>query len=179
MDTRKLSTPLFLPWLAACEHGSPYTLPSTKYENMQPPTILRAVDYHGRRIAAVPYSGAVGKVDTMGFDTPVAYIVLDEFDEPALPVLTQWFWSPHDAAAAVRFVDWIGPYILARKANWPTTVEYEFELAMAYRRKFSDVYAALKDIERLCQQDDAENAKREIAARLGLLRQVVAEGTLL
>ena len=135
------------------------------------------VTYNGRRIVANQYNGLHDNIDSMGFKVPVAFVVLDEFDEPALPIIQHWFWSPYDAAAAIRFVDWVSPRI-AKNKKWATSVAYEYNQMVAYRRNFDHVYAALREIEDMCisARDFDDNATPDILKRLQLLRQVVAEG---
>lgn len=139
---------------------------------------ISEVEYRGRRIVANNYTGAFDNSDTMGFNVPIAFSVLDEFDEPALPTVQHWFWSPHDAAAAIRFVDWVTPRIAKDKKTWPTTVAYEYNMMVAYRRNFDEVYGAIKEIEKMCidARDFDDDMTAAILSRLQLLRQVVAEG---
>lgn len=167
-------------WLAACEDGPPYEYHPQFFNPVRSPVTndICEIEYQGRRIVANAYTGAFDKSDTMGFNVPVAYVVLDEFDDPALPIIQHWFWSPHDAKCAIEFVDWIEPRVSKDRKNWPTTVAYEYTQMTAYRRNFHKVYAAIKEIEAMCEsaRDFDENMTDDVLKRLRLLRQVVAEG---
>lgn len=137
---------------------------------------MKEIEYKDRRIVANQYNGLHDKSDTMGFTVPVAFVVLDEFDEPALPTIQQWFWSPWDAANAIDMSDWLRDTIDTKK--WPTTVAFEYNQMTAYRRNFSNVYMAIKDIEKMCidARDFDDNVTEAVLSRLQLLRQSVAEG---
>jgi hypothetical protein len=167
-------------WYAACEDGPPYPYYNQFYDPVRNPMTkeISEVEYRGRRIVANAYTGAFDKSDTMGFNVPVAFVVLDEFDDPALPLIQQWFWTPHDASAAIRFVDWVTPRIAKDKKNWPTTIAYEYNMMVAYRRNFDEVYGAIKEIEKMCidARDFDDDMTAAVLSRLQRLRQVVAEG---
>lgn len=137
---------------------------------------ITEIEYKGLRICANRYNGVFDKSDSMGFDVPVAFVVLDAFDDPGLPTVQQWFWSPHDARNAIDFVDWVKPTIDTKK--WPTTVACEFNLMIAYKRNFNHVFATLKDIEKIVREAISfdDNPSQAVLDKLTLLRQLVAEG---
>lgn len=139
---------------------------------------INEIEFRGRRVVANAYKGAFDKSDTLGFRVPVVYSVLDEFDDPALPTSQHWFWSPFDATAAIRFVEWVTPRIDKSKKNWATTIAYEYNTMIAYRRNFDEVYGAIREIEQMCVEakDFDEDMTDAVLKRLQLLRQVVAEG---
>lgn len=139
---------------------------------------ISEIEYAGKRIVATKYVGAFDNIDTLGFNVPVAFVVLDEFDEPALPLTQQWFWSPHDAQAAIRSVDWLTARIDKTKHRWPSTVSHDYNQMVAYRRNFDHVYAAVREVEQMCldARDFDEDVREAVLSRLTLLRQAVAEG---
>lgn len=165
-------------WLREAAVHSPYEYEPSLYNPVRNPMTqnISEFDYRGLRIVATKYNGAYDKSDTMGFDVPVAFVVLDAFDDPALPIVQHQFWSPWDAKNAIDFVEWVKPTIDAKK--WPTSVGYEFNLMIAYKRNFTQVYATLKDIENICRDSFAfdENPAQAVLDRLKLLGTAVAEG---
>ena len=126
----------------------------------------KEVEYRGYRIVAQKYTGAPGHEDTMGFDVPVAYVVLDEFDDPALPITHHWFWSPWDARNAIDFYEWVKTTI--DKKKWPTTAAYEFNRMLQFRRRPWACFAAVHDIRKLiaAARDFDENPAPAIASRI-------------
>lgn len=175
-----MSHPLVPAWYLACESGPPYDYHPCHFKPVNPMSSRgkTEVEFQGRRIVATKYTGAFDKSDTMGFDVPVAFVVLDEFDEPALPIVQHWFWSPWDARNAIKMVDWLKDRIERDKRLWPSTVPYEFNLMLAYRRNFADVYATLREIEDMCisARDFDENVTESVLRKVQHLRQLAAEG---
>lgn len=123
---------------------------------------MNEMQWRDRRIVQVDYKGP----DCYGFKMHTAFEVRDEFDEPALPVVQHQFWSPADAIAAVECCDIVAPKMIGKK--WPSTVQYEFNLMLLYRRNHDLVYDALRRIREAVQQarDFDENPSDAI---LGIL----------
>lgn len=147
--------------------GPPYPY----YEQFYTPwsEVMKEVEYRGYRIVAQPYTGAGDKSDTMGFDVPVAFVVLDDFDAPALPLTQQWFWSPWDARNAIDFYEWVKNTI--NKKKWPTTAAHEYNMMSLYRRRIPAVFMAIHDIRELlaAAKDFDENPAKAISSRLDTL----------
>lgn len=159
------------PWWLSCDAGSPYP-----YDNNYQPwseTVQKEVNYKGYRIVALEYTGAFDKPDTMGFDVPAAFAVLDDFDEPALPYSTHWFWSPWDARNAIDFYEWVKTII--DKKKWPTSAQHEFNFMLAYRQKIPAVFIAIRDIRKIIEdaRDYDENPSQRIADRIALMETEV------
>lgn len=92
-------------------------------------------EYRDYIIRRKKYEPAAGEPGCMGFHIEHVYVVEDEFGEPGLPeILQQVFWSPADAAQAIDFRIQIGPYIDKNQRTWPTTLAYEFNNLLRFRR---------------------------------------------
>lgn len=165
-------------WLREATMHPPYPYYNQFYNPVRNPMTkeISEFEYRGLRIVANAYTGAFDKFDTMGFNVPAAFVVLDAFDEPGLPIIQHWFWSPWDAKNAIDFVEWVKPTI--DKKKWPTTVAYEFNLMIAYKRNFTHVFTTLKDIEKIVREAISfdDNPAQAVLDKLTLLRQLVAEG---
>lgn len=137
---------------------------------------LKNVDYKGHVIQEVPYSGTPGNYESYGLEVNKAYRVVDDFGDDTLPLLNNVFWTPADAAQAVDAALWLESRVDKAKATWPSTVTFEYNQMMAYRRRFYAVYQALSEIDDMCQsaRDFDENPREAIIGRLQLLRLEVA-----
>lgn len=153
-------------WYVGCTDAPPY-----EYYNYQPwrDTVQKEVEYKGYRIVAQTYNGAHDQSDTMGFDVPVAFAVLDDFDDAALPISHHWFWSPWDARNAIDYYEWVKTTI--DKKKWPTTAAHEFNFMLQYRRRVPAVFAAIHDIKKLIRdaRDFDENPAQAIMDRITLM----------
>lgn len=132
----------------------------------------KEMQWRGERIVQVPYTvQPFNKADAFGFTVKEAYVVRDGLDEPCLPLSQQWFWSPGEAIAAIEMRDTLAPLI--RGPKWPSTVMYEYNLMVTYRRNFHHVYDALVRIRKACDEsrDFDENPRAEIEKILHALRQ--------
>ncbi len=156
------------PWRLAATDGPPYPYYNEFYQPWRN-TVQKEVQYRGYRIVAQEYTGAGDKSDTMGFDVPVVYTVLDDFDEAALPLVQQWFWSPWDARNAIDFFEWVKTTI--DKKKWPTTPAHEFNFMLAYRRKIPAVFQAVHDLKKILRDaaDFDENPAQQVKERLVLM----------
>jgi hypothetical protein len=154
------------PWFVACTDGPPYPY-------LRNNTVQNEVSYKGYRIVAQEYTGAFDKSDSMGFNVTTAFVVLDDFDEQALPMAHHWFWSPWDARNAIDFYEWIKTTIDKRK--WPTTASHEFNFMLQYRRRVPAVFAAIHDIKKLIADaaDFDENPAQAIKDRISLMETEV------
>jgi hypothetical protein len=155
-------------WYVAATDAPPYPYYNQFYQPWRD-TVQTEVNYKGYRIVAQTYTGAFDKSDSMGFDVPVAFSVLDDFDEAALPLIHHWFWSPWDARNAIDFYEWIKTTI--DKKKWPTTPAHEFNFMLAYRRKIPAVFRAIHDIKKLiaASRDFDENPAQAIYDRITLM----------
>lgn len=156
------------PWYIGCGDGSPFPYdgkPSQPWSG----TVQTEVTYRGYRIVLLPYNGTFDKSDSMGFDVPAAFAVLDDFDEPALPYSHHWFWSPWDARNAIDFYEWVKTVI--DKKKWPTSAQHEFNLMLAYRQKIPAVFMAVHDIRKIMRdaRDFDENPAKKIEDSLVLM----------
>lgn len=104
---------------------------------------MTEVEYRGWRIVEVDTD-----IEAFGFRMTRAFAVKDEFDD-GLPMSHQMYWSPGDARQAIDFV--IDVFKLSRK--WLTTHTHEFNIAMCYRARFVEVYAAILKVKNII--DDA------------------------
>ena len=93
-------------------------------------------EYRGYRIIEVETD-----IESLGFPMRHAFRVLDEFDDP-LPLVQDLHWSPADARLAIDFV--LDVFKVTKK--WPTTKAHEFNIAVAYRANFVQVYQAILKI---------------------------------
>lgn len=155
-------------WFVSATDGPPYPYYNQFYQPWRD-TVQKEVEYKGYRIVAQDYTGAFDKSDTMGFDVPAAFSVLDDFDETALPLNQHWFWSPWDARNAIDFFEWIKTTI--NKKRWPTTPAHEFNIMLMYRRKIPAVFKAIRDIRKIIAdaRDFDENPSKAIIDRLDLM----------
>jgi hypothetical protein len=155
-------------WFVSATDGPPYPYYNQFYRPWRN-TVQKEVEYKGYRIVAQDYTGAFDKSDTMGFDVPAVFSVLDDFDEAALPLNQHWFWSPWDARNAIDFFEWIKTTI--NKKRWPTTPAHEFNIMLMYRRKIPAVFKAIRDIRKIIAdaRDFDENPSRAIIDRLDLM----------
>lgn len=133
------------------------------------------IKWRDRRVVQVDYTRN-NEFENYGFEVKQVFKVLDDFDDNALPISQQVFWSPSDAIMAIYAVDTITPQIVDKK-RWPSTAMFEVNQMLAYRTHFHYVYEALKDIKRIIAdaKEWDENPGDKIIARLGLLHQVVHE----
>ena len=132
-------------------------------------TVQKELLYRGFKIVAQEYEGAFDKSDTMGFDVPAAFVVLDaDFDEPVLPFTQHWFWSPGDAKSAIDFHLW---FKTVNTSKWPTSAAHEFNAMLFYRRRPAAVFAAVHDLHKIIAEarDFDENPAKKISDRLALL----------
>ena len=80
-------------------------------------TMQQETTYKGYRIVETKYNGE--GLDSFGFKVEKVYAVLDDFDEPALPLVPSYFWSPADAAGAIDFYLWAKTIFPQKK--WATS----------------------------------------------------------
>lgn len=110
-------------------------------------------EYRGYIIRRVPYKPASGDAGCLGFPITHVYKVEDEFGDPGLPELIQQiFWSPADAAQAIDFRVDLGPIYERNMHKWATTLAYEFNNLLRFRR--NAVYL-------LCEVNSLRNAVQE------------------
>lgn len=128
---------------------------------------MKEIEWRGRRIVQMPYNK---DLDSYGFTMPVAFRVLDEFDDNALPLAQTWFWSPAEAISAIEMCDSIAP-----DKKWPTTAQYEYNYMMLYRRNHDAVYNALKKIRAVLDDDLEDHPAKAIRRILDLLHQGMHE----
>lgn len=152
-------------WSVRAGNGPPYPYYRAHYKPWSG-TMQKEVEYMGLRIVAQDYVGAFDKSDTMGFTVPVSYVVLDDFDERALPFVQSMFWSPWDARNAIWFNNWFKTAPQIRK--WKETPNWALNEMLDYRRKPHLVYAAIHDIRRILREASEfdENPTRAIQDRL-------------
>lgn len=140
-----------------------------------PGSILGETQHRGMRIIHTNDPRLVGQKDLAGFDITQGFIVLDEFDDPVLPPLMSWFYTPYDAIMAIEMRDIAMPDI---KASQPaTSFQYEYGLMWQYRQNFDAVYHALNRIQAACDEGDSfgEDPSTQIKEILHTLRQRVAQ----
>lgn len=99
--------------------------------------------HRGYRIVQVDKPKHADTFTSHGFEMAQAFEVLDDYDDPILPV-PQYFWSPRDAIAAIEMVDTVFPD--RKGSKWPTTAAHEYSLMQAYRRQFWFVFHVLKTV---------------------------------
>lgn len=140
-----------------------------------PGSILGECQHRGMRIIHTNDPRLVGQKDLAGFDITQGFVVLDEFDEPVLPPLMSWFYTPYDAIMAIEMRDVCMPDI--KESQPATSFQYEYGLMWQYRQNFDQVYHALNRIQQAC--DDSvgfdENPRAEITKILHNLRQNIAQ----
>lgn len=119
------------------------------------------IEYRGWRIVEEAVDA-----EAHGFAMTRAFAVYDDLDDP-LPVLQNLHWSPNDARLAIDFC--MDVFALTRGKKWPTTQTHEFNVAVAYRARFVEVYQALRKVERLLSSEDdglgeapADAARKEL-----------------
>lgn len=103
------------------------------------------IEYRGYRIVETEV-----ETECFGFPMTKAFKVLDEFDDP-LPILQNLHWSPGDARLSIDFVHDV--FKVTKK--WPTTQTHEFNIALAYRANFVQVYQTLQSVKKVladCQE---------------------------
>lgn len=136
------------------------------------------IQYKGERIVQNHYNAQHESIENMGFPVNRAYVVMDEFDEPSLPIIEQWFWSPIDAMQAIDLCKWAEKFFNFKK--WPTTIAHEYHVLMAYKRHIAQVYITIRDVRKILDSNDGLEDEAEIIERakkrLLLLDQVVHEG---
>lgn len=127
--------------------------------------------YRDHRIVHVDYAGP----ECMGFKMPKAFKVMDEFDEPTLPLVQQTFWTPGDAVSAIHMSEVVAPGLKGPK--WPTTVQYEYNIMLLYRANFDRVFHAIQKIKKAIRdaKDFDENPSEEITKILNSLHQYMHE----
>lgn len=127
---------------------------------------MKTLEYRGYSIVEVNYNPTIG--DT--FNPDRVYTVKDEFDDP-LPILQQTHWTPFDAMAAVDIV----LNVPTNKHKWPSTVVYEYNQSLRYRRHWGLTYAALLDVEAICVSalDFDDNPTQEVLDRIRTLKATV------
>ena len=132
----------------------------------------RSTNYRGHVIVQNQYNGLHQKVETMGFTVERAYVVTDELDQPSLPLVQQWFWSPFEARRAIDFVEWAKENINARK--WNTTIAHEYNVMTNYQRHIDHVYITVQEVRKMCR-DELEwgdnPAVKKILERLDYMHQ--------
>lgn len=135
------------------------------------------LEHMGLYIVPQQYNGTFDKSDTLGFTVPAAFTVVDDFDEPALPLVNHWHWSPHDAKNAIEFCAWWKEHVVTGK-RWKDTASWAFQDVLAFRRHPHKVFAALQDIKTLLAsaQDFDENPARAIEDRIYLLELELKKG---
>ena len=97
------------------------------------------ISYRGYRI--VQLDEGLHKSATFGFNTSQSYAVLDEWDDN---VFKENFWTAREAVAAIEMKEVTFGKIAGDK--WPTTVKYEYDVAMRYWQNFYWLYDAIIDI---------------------------------
>lgn len=131
--------------------GYPYAI-RNHGENMSEQT---EHPYKGAIIKRVPHTGLMESSDTMGFVTPHAYQVVDDFGELAMPeILQQKFWSPYDAAMAWDLYRLLKPLVRTRDPRTGPMLGYEFGRVMAMRRHMHVTIAALRELETVARNAD-------------------------
>lgn len=138
-------------------------------------SILGECTHRGMRIVHTDDPRLVGQKDLAGFNITQGFVVLDEFDDPVLPPLMSWFYTPYDAIVAIEMRDMVMPDI--QKAQPATSFQYEYGLMWQYRQNFDLVYHALNRIQAACDEGDSfgEDPTTEIKNILHNLRQGIAQ----
>lgn len=133
------------------------------------------IPWRGYRIVQVDYK-PISEFENYGFTVNQVFKVLDDFDDNALPMPEQVFWSPNDAIHALYMAESIAPEIVGKR-KWPTTVTFEYHQMLAYRTHFYYVYEALQNIKKAIRdaKEWDENPGKRITDILNLLHQVVHE----
>jgi hypothetical protein len=141
-----------------------------------PASIIAETEHREYRVIQTNDPKFVGQADCAGFKISEGFVVRDAFDEPVLPNVIPWFYSPWDAIAAIEMLDTVVPAI--KEGEPATTLVYEYTLMWQYRQHFHQVYAALHSLQTLCDDaatfgDDTLQVK-DVRAVLHNLRQRVA-----
>ena len=133
---------------------------------------MHEVSFMGLRIVAQQYNGLFDNSDTMGFRVPAAFAVIDDFDEPALPLVQQWHWSPWDARNAIWFCAWYKEHIIPGR-RWKDSQSWKFCDLLEYRRKPHLPFAAVQDIKKIIAEsaDFDENPAKLITLRIEQLER--------
>lgn len=129
---------------------------------------MKELEYRGYRVVEVNYNPVQGDL----FSPDRAYTVLDGFDDP-LPILQQLHWTPFEAMAAIDILIDAPDHTISRR--WPSTITYEYNKALVFRKHWSLTYVALLDIESLCRnaQDFDDNPAAAILDRISKLKSTV------
>lgn len=133
---------------------------------------MQSANYKGYEILETPHIGTFNHYESHGIKVDKAYTVVDEFGDQTLPLIHNVFWTPADAAQAIDAAIWFEARVNKSRATWPSTIVFEYNTMMSYRRNFFAVFQALKEIEDLCveSKDLDENPRDAIIERLQLLR---------
>lgn len=137
------------------------------------------IEYNGERIVQNQYHNLLDNMESFGFKVDRAYVVVDEFDEPSLPTVQQWFWSPIDAMHAIDLSRWAKKFFNFKK--WPTTVAHEYNNLLAYKRHIALVYITIREVVELLKSagdglEDDSDIIRQALNKLYQLQQVIHEG---
>lgn len=120
--------------------------------------------YKDYRIVAVKYDGE--GLDSFGFKVETVYAVLDDFDDPALPLVPRYFWSPADAAGAIDFYLWAKKIFPQKK--WATSPAHEYNMMTLMRRRMPEVFETFHDLRGILQEsyEFGDNPHKAITDRL-------------
>ena len=159
-------------WFEMCAFMPPWPT-----YNFQPwgDSMQTETQYRGYRIVAQKYTGACDRSCFLGFECERVFVVLDEFDDNALPFNHHQFWTPWDAKMAIDFFEWLKTTIDLKK--WPTTPAYEFNRVMAMHVRTPEVFMAVQRIRQALREsaDFDENPTRAVADILAALEQSMHE----
>jgi hypothetical protein len=148
-----------------------------KVKPAAPCNVIAEFPYKGYRIVQTDDREWIGYNSVEGAPVmPNVFVVVDDFDEPALPIGMQSYYTLHDAYAAIDIKEEYFP--LVSGATWPTTLLHEYRVYQSYRRNFHHVMVALASIKKTCQdaKDFDDNPGEDVLRRLHLLNQVIVEG---
>lgn len=111
--------------------------------------------------------------DEYGFVPSCGFIVRDEFDENPFPVAFAWFYTPHDAIAAIEVLDTVLPS-LAERVPQPTFTSTFMEM-WRWRKDFWCVFAMVIAIENqakeeLALDDDPKSFAEAVRSRIHTFR---------
>jgi hypothetical protein len=135
-------------------------------------TDQRSTTYRGNLIVENQYHGMHQKIETMGFTVERVYVVTDELDQPALPLVQQAFWSPWEARRAIDFVEWAKQNVNERK--WTTSIAHEYNVMVNYQRHFNHVYTTIQEVRKMCRSElewGDNPAVKKILERLDYMHQ--------
>lgn len=135
---------------------------------------MKETTFNGYRVIQVQNNQLHDKSDSLGFDHPVVYTVRDDFDESVLPPPVYNFWTPHEACGAIQLAATIGKHLLGNP-KWPTTMIFEYNRFLQYRRNWGAVMSALIEIETMCSEaiDFGEDATKDVLKRLQKLQGAI------